>query len=87
MELAKSIQNYASSPLPHHLMIWLLKDYNQPNDKIHYLIKEGLLEQVKRGLYIAGPQITSSKPDPFLIANHILGPSYVSLDSACPTTG
>jgi len=82
MELAKSIQQYASSPLPHHLMSWLLKDYNRPNDKIHHLIKEGLLEQVKRGLYIAGPQITTSKPDPFLIANHILGPSYVSLESA-----
>ena len=82
MELAKSIEQYASSPLPHHLMSWLLKDYNQPNDKIHHLIKEGLLEQVKRGLYIAGPRITSSKPDPFLIANHILGPSYLSLESA-----
>jgi predicted transcriptional regulator of viral defense system len=82
MELVKSIEQYASSPLPHHLMSWLLKDYNQPNDKIHHLIKEGLLEQVKRGLYIAGPRITTSKPDPFLIANHILGPSYVSLESA-----
>jgi hypothetical protein len=39
-------------------------------------------QQIKRGLYVAGPGITSSKPDPFLIANHILGPSYVSLESA-----
>jgi len=40
------------------------------------------LQQIKRGLYIAGPRITSSKPDPFLLANHLLGPSYVSLESA-----
>ena len=82
MEVAQSIQQYASYPIPHHLMASLLKEYSQPNDKIHYLIKDGILQQIKRGLYIAGPRITSSKPDPFLLANHLLGPSYVSLESA-----
>jgi len=82
MEVAQSIQQYASYPIPHHLMASLLKEYSQPNDKIHYLIKDGILQQVKRGLYVAGPGITSSKPDPFLLANHLLGPSYVSLESA-----
>ena len=82
MEIVQSIQQYASSPIPHHVMAWLLREYNQPNDKIHYLIREGILQPVKRGLYIAGPKITSTKPDPFLLANHILGPSYVSSESA-----
>jgi hypothetical protein len=82
MEITQSIQQYASSPIPHHLMASLLKEYSQPNDKIHYLIKEGILQQIKRGLYIAGSGITSVKPDPFLLANHLLGPSYVSLESA-----
>jgi hypothetical protein len=63
-------------------MAWLLREYNKPNEKIRHLIREGVLEPVKRGLYIAGPKINSSRPDPFLIANHILGPSYVSLESA-----
>lgn len=40
------------------------------------------MERVKKGLYIAGPAISKVKPDPFLIANHILGPSYISLESA-----
>src|SRR5882762_779116 len=82
MEVTQSIQQYASYPIPHHLMASLLKEYSQPNDKIHYLIKDGILQQIKRGLYIAGPRITSAKPDPFLLANHLLGPSYVSLESA-----
>jgi len=82
MEIAQSIQQYASYPIPHHVMTWLLREYRQPNDKIHNLIKEGFLEQVKRGLYIVGPAITPSRPEPFLVANHILGPSYVSLESA-----
>jgi hypothetical protein len=82
MEIIQSIQQYASYPIPHHLMASLLKEYSQPNDKIHYLIKDGMLQQIKRGLYVAGPGVTSPKPDPFLLANHLLGPSYVSLESA-----
>lgn len=82
MEISQSIKQYAPNPIPHHVMNWLLKDYSQPNDKIHNLIKDGTLAQVRRGLYIAGPKITDVRPDPFLIANHILGPSYVSLESA-----
>src|SRR5580698_2372765 len=82
MEIAQSIQQYATYPIPHHVMSWLLRKYRQPNDKIHYLIRQGLLEQVRRGLYIAGPAITPFRPEPFLMANHILGPSYVSLESA-----
>lgn len=82
MELFEPIQQYAATPIPHHVMASLLKDYKQPNDKIHDLIKDGMLQQVRRGLYIAGPKITRFRPDPFLIANHIFGPSYVSLESA-----
>jgi hypothetical protein len=37
---------------------------------------------VKKGLYIAGPAIRSGKPENGLLANHILGPSYVSMDTA-----
>src|SRR6185437_10157020 len=82
MELIPSIQEYAALPISHHLIKWLLKGYQQPNDKIHNLLKKGILEHVKKGLYIAGPEISKIKPDPFLIANHILGPSYISLESA-----
>lgn len=82
MELIPCIQQYAALPIPHHVMKWLLKDYQQPNDKIHNLLKRGILEQIKKGLYIAGPAISNVKPNPFIIANHILGPSYISLESA-----
>ncbi|WP_210420789.1 hypothetical protein [Chitinophaga sp. XS-30] len=82
MTLAQSIQQYGETPIPHHVMTWLLQDYRQPNDKIQYLVKDGLLLPVRKGLYVAGPKITHQQPDPFLLANHILGPSYVSLESA-----
>lgn len=63
-------------------MIWLLKDYRHPNDKIKNLVKEGVLLPLRRGLYLPGKEIRRQQPDPFLIAHHIFGPSYVSLDSA-----
>ncbi|MGB4400566.1 MAG: hypothetical protein WBJ10_14430 [Daejeonella sp.] len=82
MDLYQAIRSYASQPLTHQLVISLLKGYKRPNDKVHALLNEGVLESVKKGLYIAGPAIKTAKPEPFLLANHILGPSYVSLDTA-----
>src|SRR6202022_2922890 len=58
------------------------KEYKRPNDKVHALLQEGILVPIKKGLYIAGPAVNAGKPEPFLLANHILGPSYVSSDTA-----
>ncbi|WEK33599.1 MAG: hypothetical protein P0Y53_13995 [Candidatus Pseudobacter hemicellulosilyticus] len=82
MKLYRSIRQYAGHPIPHQIMISLLKKYHQPNDKIHQLMKQGALIGIKKGLYIAGPEITSQRPHPFLLASHITGPSYVSMESA-----
>jgi len=82
MDLYQTIRNYSRQPLTHQLLMDFLKDYKRPNDKVHGLLKEGVLSPVKKGLYIAGPAVKAGKPEPFLLANHILGPSYVSLDTA-----
>ena len=82
MDLTQAIQGYAPIPIPHHVMMGLLKDYVNPNNKIHQLVKSGILERVTKGLYIAGPALQAERPDPFLLANQILGPSYVSVESA-----
>lgn len=82
MDLYQTIRSYASQPLTHQLLVSLLKGYKRPNDKVHALLNEGALESVKKGLYIAGSALNTAKPEPSLLANHILGPSYVSLDTA-----
>jgi predicted transcriptional regulator of viral defense system len=82
MYLTQAIQGYAPIPIPHHVMIGLLKDYVNPNNKIYELVKRGILERVTKGLYIAGSALQAERPDPFLLANQILGPSYVSVESA-----
>jgi len=83
MDLLQSIRKYAGQPITHQLLTSLLKDYNRPNDKIHSLIKEGYLLAIKRGIYISGQKLPDlSRPEPFLFAIHLFGPSYVSMDSA-----
>jgi len=82
MDIRAEIQSHASQPLTHQLLLSLLKEYKRPNDKLHALLKDNVLEAVKKGLYIAGPALKAGKPEPFLLANHILGPSYVSMDAA-----
>ena len=76
------IKEYAETPISRHLILNLLRDYQSPNDKISELLKSKELISLRRGLYVIGPKIDLPQPEPFLIANHLRGPSYVSLESA-----
>lgn len=82
MHFRTMVKEYAETPISRHLILELLKDYQSPNDKISELLKSKELISLRRGLYIVGPTIDLPKPEPFLIANHLRGPSYVSLESA-----
>lgn len=82
MDFKDAIREYAEEPLTRQIMMDLLKDYKRPNDKINELVKKGELTSIKKGLYVTGPKINIAKPEPFLIANHLWGPSYVSMDAA-----
>lgn len=82
MNFRKMIKEYAEAPITRHLILEILSDYQSPNDKISELLKSKELISIRRGLYITGPKIDLPTPAPFLIANHLRGPSYVSLESA-----
>lgn len=82
MTYKDKVHEYAEEPLTRQIMMDLLKEYNRPNDKINEMVKKGELTTIKKGLYMAGPRINIAKPEPFLIANHLWGPSYVSLEAA-----
>jgi predicted transcriptional regulator of viral defense system len=82
MDFRKAIKEYAETPLSRHLVLEILSNYRSPNDKISELLKSKELISIKRGLYITGPTTDLPSPEPFLIANHLRGPSYVSLESA-----
>lgn len=77
-----SAEQYNNAPLTRQVILDILKDYKRPNDKISELIKNGELIPLKKGLYIPGEKTNLTAPEPFLIANYLWGPSYVSLDTA-----
>jgi len=82
MDFRDAVEQYAEEPLTRQIMMDLLQDYQRPYDKINELVKKGQLTPVKNGLYIPGPNTKTDKPEPFLVANHLRGPSYVSLEAA-----
>lgn len=59
-----------------------LDDYKSPKDKIATLEQSGLLIRLKRGLFVVSPMVHSQPLSKELIANHIYGPSYISLQTA-----
>jgi len=83
MDYKSVLTRFSNQPLSHQLLVSIFKDYERPNDKIYQLAKEGVIQSIKKGLYVVGPALnTDRKPEPFLLANHILGPSYVSVETA-----
>ena len=64
----------------------VLKDvfraYQSPSKKVQSLVQSGKLLQLKRGLYVVSPQISGQQLSLELVANHMYGPSYVSLHYA-----
>ena len=82
MSFQENIKAYSEQPINKQLLLALLKEYKRPHDKIDELVKQNVLVQLKRGLYIPGTKLDIALPEPLLIANHLYGPSYISLDTA-----
>ena len=57
----------------------LFKTFKSPEEKIRALEKDGQLMRLKRGLYVVNSLVSGEKTSVALCANHIYGPSYVSL--------
>jgi predicted transcriptional regulator of viral defense system len=60
----------------------LYNDLKRPDVKIPELERKGLLIRIKRDLYVVSPTVHNQKISSELVANHLYGPSYISLESA-----
>jgi predicted transcriptional regulator of viral defense system len=76
------LSKYSDQPINTQVLLGLLKGYSRPYDKIMEMVNQGILVQLRRGLYMTSSLVSPITPEPFLIANHLYGPSYISLDSA-----
>jgi len=50
--------------------------------KAKRLARDNQIIRLKKGLYVANPRVSHVELSPFMIANHIYGPSYVSMHTA-----
>lgn len=62
-------------------------DPNHIRRQLSRWTRSGRLHQLRRGLYALAPPYQNRKPHPFLVANHLLPGSYVSLQSALANHG
>lgn len=79
MERLKQLGN---TPVGYSVLKTLFSDYRYPRNKIASLEKSGALIRLKRGVFVVAPHISGTLLSKELIANHIYGPSYVSMWSA-----
>lgn len=64
-----------------------LFQYKSPRDKVSSLKKSNQLIRLKKGLYVVSPEVTNKPISNELIANHLYGPSYISLETALSLYG
>lgn len=78
----QELEQYGVIPIGFKTLANKLSLYKSPKDKISKLEKSGHLIRLKKGLYVVSPDITNQAISKELIANHLYGPSYVSLENA-----
>lgn len=69
-------------PVDYSVLRTLFSKYKFPKNKIASLENEGSLIRLKKGMYVVSPEVSGELLSVELIANHLYGPSYVSMESA-----
>jgi predicted transcriptional regulator of viral defense system len=75
-------KNIGVVPINKDVLYSLYSDLKQPKDKISDLERKGLIIRIKRNLYVVSPKVHNQQISTELVANHLYGPSYVSLEMA-----
>jgi predicted transcriptional regulator of viral defense system len=63
-------------------IMWALKDYKRPRDKLSGLLYRGEIIRVKKGIYTLGSDLRQGMISREVLANLIYGPSYISQEYA-----
>lgn len=74
--------NLGNIPVQSSTLDALFEQWASPREKILRLERDGQLIRLKRGLYVVSREVTGQEVNLCLCANHIYGPSYVSLQWA-----
>lgn len=82
MEKTDLLKQFGIIPFDKSALSGVLSQYKSPKDKVSSLEKSDVLMRLKRGLYVVSPDFLNQPLSKELIANHLYGPSYVSLQTA-----
>ncbi len=78
----QSLSQYGNVPITANVLNNMLCNYKAPKMKIQAMVRDGIIIRIKKDLYVVSPEISKKPLSPELIANHLYGPSYVSLHYA-----
>ncbi len=77
-----NLARFGNIPIDYTTLVSVLDEYRFPKNKIVALEKQQQLIRLKKGLFVVAPKVSKSQISRELIANHLYGPSYISLESA-----
>lgn len=77
-----NLRQYGIIPITYDVLSDSLVNYSSPRDRVRRMEMQGDLIRLKRGVFVVSPELSEQELSSELIANHLYGPSYVSLQSA-----
>lgn len=75
-------KQFGNTPMDFAMVASLFPEYKCKHNKVSALEKKGDIIRLKQGLYVSHPENSGQLLSMELMANHIYGPSYVSLHYA-----
>jgi len=81
------LNSLPAAPLDTDVLVSAFANYASPHDKVSQLVRQGLLQRIRRGLYVTSLSNRYPAESRLLVANHLYGPSYISLETALSRYG
>ena len=81
-ECMERLKRLGVIPVNKDIFYSLYNDLKFPENKIADLERNGLIIRIKRNLYVVSQKVHHQEISTELVANHLYGPSYVSLETA-----
>ncbi len=76
------LESFRNMPFRMQDLSSVYPSYSNLHTKAKRLENAGIIVRLKKGLYVLNPNVSRVEISPFLLANHIYGPSYVSMLTA-----
>jgi len=77
-----ALEHFRNIPLESSVLQDLMGNYRFPRNKVSSLEKRGQIIRLKKGMYVVSEKISRKPVSSELLANHLYGPSYLSLETA-----